>query len=63
MTHHTTDPQQRAQHIANRMERDHELDLIARGEDSLRDWPAYWRACYRRVLYELTWVPIVETSQ
>jgi hypothetical protein len=63
MTHHTTDPERRAQHIANREQQNHELDLIRRGENHLRDWPEYWQATYRRVLYELTWTPFVETTQ
>jgi hypothetical protein len=63
MTHHTTDPKRRARDIANRMERDHELDLIAHGEFYLRDWPEYWTATYRRVLYELTWTPLTEPMQ
>ena len=62
MTHHTTDPEQRARDIANREQQDHELDLIDRGENHLRDWPEYWLATYRRVLYELTWTPLTEAD-
>jgi len=47
MTHHTTDPIQRARHIA-----DHETG------DTLDPWT--WTSIYVRVLWELTWNPFPE---
>jgi hypothetical protein len=47
MTHHTTDPTQRARHIADR-ETGHELD----------HW--LWVAIYAQVLWELQWNPFAE---
>ena len=62
MTHHTTDPAKRAAHIPDRLEREHDRELIDRGENHLRDWPSWWIQTYCNVLAELTWIPFAETN-
>jgi len=53
MRHHTTDPAKRAEHIANRLERQHENELAEQGLYPYEDWPRFWLKTYDRILPEL----------
>jgi hypothetical protein len=48
--HHTTDPAKRAEHVANREEREYEMTH----DCAYGDWPDYWLKPYREALKEFT---------
>lgn len=54
MLHHrTTNPAKRAEHITDRLERQHYLSLFREGWFDY-DWPRFWLKTYNTVLKEFT---------
>jgi hypothetical protein len=56
MLHKTEDPAIRAKHIADRLEKDHEMDLTRKDRFPYEDWPKFWLESYKTVLQELIYV-------
>ena len=56
MLHRTEDPAIRAEHIANRLQRDREKELTLKGQFPYSNWPKFWLETYRCVLEELIYV-------
>jgi hypothetical protein len=53
MLHHrTTDKVKRAEHIADRLERNHEEELSCSGLNPYQDWPRYWLKQYSQIVME-----------
>lgn len=51
--HTTKDPVKRAQHIANREEKEHAMHYDSNGEPNLyKDWPKYWLSTYEQTIKE-----------
>ena len=53
LKHRTTDPALRACHIADRLEREHEAELINQGQFAYKDWPSFWLQTREGVLKEM----------
>lgn len=52
--HTTKDPVKRAEHIADREEKEnvYEIDPLSGGLYSYTDWPCYWLQVYRETIKE-----------
>jgi len=51
--HHTKDQSKRAEHISDRLEKIHEIDMLKKDKDILLDWSKYWLNTYDKVKKEL----------
>lgn len=51
--HRTNDPAKRAEHVADRLEQQHERKLADKGEFPYQDWPRFWLDTYYEVRKEL----------
>ena len=56
MLHRTEDPAIRAEHIADRLQREHEKELALKDQFPYSDWPKFWLETCRCVLEELIYV-------
>ena len=61
MRHHTIDPEKRAEHVADGLQRQREKDLAAQGRSPYTNWPEHWLEVHSQVLEELQ--PIINPSE
>lgn len=63
MKHHTTDPAKRAEHIATRIEQEHESLLRQKGENPYKDWHNFWLNQYKTILSQLVENTVIKTPE